>query len=800
VRHGYAYYSLALVLALVTRAAHAAEVPQTLLLDVVINGRDTGDIVAFTREGHDLSAARADLEAAGFRLPADAASDPQAPIPLHSLAGITFHENSLSQTLEVTGNAQGLVAARLGPGANDAAPQVGQTGTGAALNYSLASTYDTVTKDSYLAGSFDGWVFTPFGVLESGLLTYANAGQSLGTTSPAVRLDTTYTYSQASVLRQYIMGDVISSSLAWTRSVRLGGAQISTDFALQPDLITSPLPSISGQAAVPSTVDVLVNGVQQFTSKVDAGPFTIPQIPVVTGQGTVSVVVTDALGRQSIETMPFYNAAQLLSPGRSSFSVEGGSVRLNYGQASDDYHGLAGFASIRHGVFPWLTLEAHAEGTASLGMGGVGIDVAVGNLGILTASAAASGSYGQSGRQYQAGFQHVGRHLSVSLSRQVASAEFRDVAAIYGQPVPTTTTQASLGLPLGLFGSFGVTYSDIIRPAATVPGNPFAPASTQSSDDSTLFSFLRTAQHVRLLTGTYSITLFRSIYASLTGFEDLATGGGVGVFASLSIPLGGRTSADIGVTDNGGETSAFVQAARSAVSAGDVGWQVLASQGASSQQSGQLTYKSSWGLMDAGAARLGDDSSARADLQGAIAVGDGGIFAANTIQDSFAMVDTDGAPGVQVLQDNQPVGRTDGGGRLLVPNLRSYQSNPIAINPLDVPVDADVGVTARIIRPANHTGVVVRFPIHRSEGALVTLVGTDGKPLPLGSRIILKSTGAKAVMGYDGQAFLENLAPRNIIDVTDPAGKTCHAAFPFHALGGDLPDIGPLTCHPGAAP
>ncbi len=203
---------------------------------------------------------------------------------------------------------------------------------GAVVNYDVVAT-DMQGQHS-TGGIFDARVFNNYGVLSSSFLGIANtSGNSL------IRLDSTYTYSNALSMTRYRIGDVITGGLAWTRPVRLGGVQIATDFSMRPDLITFPLPSFSSSTAVPSTVDVLVNGVQQMSHHVDSGPFDISQIPVVTGSGDVSVVVTDALGRQVVETLPFYASPSLLKPGLSSLSAELGKVRENYGSQDSRYAG-----------------------------------------------------------------------------------------------------------------------------------------------------------------------------------------------------------------------------------------------------------------------------------------------------------------------------------------------------------------------------------------------------------------------------------------------------------------------------
>ena len=75
-----------------------------------------------------------------------------------------------------------------------------------------------------------------------------------------------------------------------------GGVRFGTEFALQPSLLTFPTPSLAGSAAVPSNVELLVNGTQRFQTDVGQGPFSINQVPLVTGAGQVTLVIRDPLG------------------------------------------------------------------------------------------------------------------------------------------------------------------------------------------------------------------------------------------------------------------------------------------------------------------------------------------------------------------------------------------------------------------------------------------------------------------------------------------------------------------------
>jgi outer membrane usher protein len=252
-------------------------------------------------------------------------------------------------------------------------------------------------------------VFSPYGVFSTSVLAYAGGGLRGPGTESMVRLDTAYAYSDAGSQRRYYFGDYITGGLTWTRPVRFGGAQITSDYSMRPDLITFPLPSLSGVAAVPSTVDVLVNGTKILAQDIAAGPFSIPQLPVVTGAGTIAMTVTNALGRQVTVSLPFYASAAMLSPGFQTWTAQAGAVRHNYGAVSDDYDNAAASYTWRRGLYSWLTLESGGETTAGTSMAGGGAVVNLGDFAVLNVAGAGSSGGARSGSQFSAGVQRIGR-------------------------------------------------------------------------------------------------------------------------------------------------------------------------------------------------------------------------------------------------------------------------------------------------------------------------------------------------------------------------------------------------------
>ena len=312
-------------------AQEAALEAMALQLDVSINGSRRASIAAFTLDfAQRVASTRGELLELGIRSPGEGA--PEDVVYLDSIPGLVYAYDEAAQAIDIRLGDDHRVTQVYGGNANEFV--LPELGTGFFTNYSLYASGSGSSGSADDGNVFDGGslaldshFYSGFGTLtQSDVIGYTPDGDSAYT-----RLDTTYTYTNVPAMWTASAGDFVTGGLNWTRPIRMGGAQWRRDFDTRPDLVTMPLPSFQGSAAVPSTVDVFINNVKTRSYDVAEGPFNLDSVPIVSGSGTARIVVRDAQGRETVTERPIYASAELLSPGLVDFSIEAGFARLNQG-------------------------------------------------------------------------------------------------------------------------------------------------------------------------------------------------------------------------------------------------------------------------------------------------------------------------------------------------------------------------------------------------------------------------------------------------------------------------------------
>ncbi|VVU50774.1 fimbria/pilus outer membrane usher protein [Burkholderia anthina] len=746
----------------------------TLYLELVVNALPTGQVVPVRYQDGAYYVRAADLAKVSVRTGAA----PDRMVDLAKLDGVTVAYDSTAQQLRLDVPPDWLPQQTVGSARlYDRTP--------AAVSFGMLFNYDVYTSaPTHGPGYTSAWteqrVFDRWGTLVNTGVYRRSYGEGAGAAGASgdnryLRYDTTWRYSDQDRMITYTAGDLITGALSWTSAVRLGGVSVARDFAVRPDIVTYPLPQFAGQAAVPTAVDLFINGSKTATGQVNPGPFALNNVPFINGAGEATVVTTDALGRQVATTIPFYVANTLLQKGLTDYSLSLGAMRRDYGISSFSYGKFAASGTARYGVTDYLTVEGHAEGGERLALGGLGFDVGVGRLGVLNAALTQSSAEGTSGQQYAFGYSYTSQRFSVALQRTQRTGGFRDLS-VYDLPsnvnyrLVRSSTQATGALNLGtLGGTLGAGYFDV-----------------RGGDGS----------RTRIANVSYTRPLFgrATLYAAL---NKTIGDRGIAAQMQLIVPLGDKGVVSAGATRDGdGNWTERTQYSRSVPSDGGLGWNLAYAGGASHYQQADMTWRNRYFQVQGGLYGYGPSQGYTrwGEMQGSVVVMDGAVLPANRVDDAFVLIDTQGQKGIPVRYENQLIGTTDGQGHLLVPWSPSYYAAKYEIDPLGLPADMRVPTVERRVAVRQQAGALVTFPVERVVSASIVLVDGAGKPIRIGSRVTHRESGQTALVGWNGETYFEGLSAVNHLSVTQPDGRVCDARFDVDVDAHGMHRVGPLVC------
>ncbi|MDE4455267.1 fimbria/pilus outer membrane usher protein [Psychrobacter sp. DAB_AL62B] len=753
-----------------------------LYLDVTLNGASAG-LTHFNYRDDQLWASIAVLQQLGFIVPPGTTD----PAPLNSFANIKVDYNARMQSVTIIAPLSTLNLSTTVLNNRDSRRTQASASPGVLLNYNFYGSRSD-NNSTNLSAFTELRAFNAKGVLSSTALTTGNRFSNKNANgndnnrdwdSRTVRLDTSWSQSFPDKLMTVRAGDILTGALSWTRSTRLGGLQFGSNFDLQPYMTTTPLPSFFGSATLPSAVELYVNGLKQYSGEVPAGPFELNTAPSISGAGNAQLVLTDALGQSSTVNFSLYDTHRLLRPGLSDWSVELGTVRENYGTKSFDYgDDIAAFGTWRYGVNNRFTAETHAEATKGLANAGVGGTwVLGGSGGVLFASLAGSESQGQSGMQYSGSYSWNNNRFNIGLNTLGTSGDYRDVATQYGSTPIRQSNQISTGYSTQSLGSFGLSYNQV----------------DYAEEDTAQFA-----------SAYWSKSFGRrlSINASYNHDINDSANNSASIGASFSLDRNISFNSSVQHTDDRNDFVADVS--QSAPGAGGLGWRAQARHSIDSSidnnnNSGglaELNYLGRYGQVQAGLSSYDGNYSTFASGTGSLVMMGGGLFAARQINDGFAVVSTDGVADVPVLLQNNVIGTTNSRGLLLISPLNAYQENKIGIDPMDLPADLRIDKVALEATPTDRAGTLVNFKLTPVRSASIILTDSENQPIEIGSQVRLttKKDAPSAIVGFDGEVYLDTLDEHNILEVSIPSGDICTVSFDYQKQGDDIPLIGPFTC------
>jgi len=738
-------------LAIATAAALAAFVParaDPMFASVSVNGTDTGAVVTFERSGAALFTPWRELRRLGLLVDPPAGANSDSPADLARIPGLKFAVDTQNQSVSIEAPPELLPRRKLGP-APAAYQRPDPAAWGAAVDYAV-----NIQGNAAFAGG-QARVFGPMGVLTHGFVATATRN---GTAYR--RLETNLVLDDYDKGRSLTIGDFVSSNSSSGRAVRAAGVRLASDPGLRPDLFSQPLLEISGQAAQASTVELFVDGVRRYRATADPGRFTLQTPPMVNSRGELSLVVTDALGRQTVTTRPFYTSPTLLRPGAKDYAFDAGWLREGYATDEDHYTDAFAAFGFRRGMSESLTLESHGEVTAKLRAAGIGLSAALKRAVLVNAAFDVSDGEAGSGARVRLSARHEAAAYGLWATFEGRTAGFRELGRREADDTPGRDIQVGGALRGDRWGDLSVTYNR---------------RSSRGED-------------YGLATAAWSKSAGRlNLYASATLTGD-RYGGRVLAFG-FTAPLGGGGLASASIDSaNGGRVTG--QMARPPPDSGGWGWRASGEQSLDGQRTrgdGEVRYASSAGEAALGVAADERGASLRAYASGSVVWLGGKTRMARSSGEAVALVET-GEPNVELMVENRSVGRTGPDGSLLLVNLPAQAPSRVEIAAESVDLAAVIDKGDVVIRPRRRGAVRVTLPVRHVETVQMQVFDATHRPLPVGASVRLNGRPAGFV-GYDSWIYLEDVRSENVIEISLAEG-VCRLR-----LVGPAPGAGPPAPH-----
>lgn len=753
--------------------------PEQLLVDLTVNGLRQPDIAHAEQlpDGRVLVATD-DWQAARLKPPGEplSMSDGTPSFALEAVSGLRYTLNKQRMSIDVEAPAQALAASTMDTqqALQAVAPR---PAPGAMLNYDA-----TVARPAGGAVSGAATVeavgFGPFGtVVTSAVVRDDSQRREL------VRLDSYWQYDMPQSMQTLVAGDTVGVGGGWSRPVRYGGLRWGRDFRLRPGFVTMPLPSLAGEAALPSTVDLLVNDSRRFGQSVRPGPFDITNVPVMTGAGELNLVVRDLLGRQTVIRQSYYASPRLLAAGLSDFSLEAGWLRTGFGVDSQ-YADAFGAATVRRGITSRSTAEGRLELQRERQAGGFELAGLLGTWGVGRVAMAASRDRAQDAPEH-GGLVQVGIERSTplgggALHYEYATRGFAPFGESSQRGAPGNRSREQILASLGgrLWGPVngGVAYARREQWNGEL-------ASTLALSLSMPFGELATL----------------TLAAARRLDVNHAWSGSINV----NVPLGSDQYVGSRVErQENGHAAASVLAAQNPPPGPGWGWRAEASSEAPQRARGAVQYNSNRGELTAEAvADARARVSTRAGVRGTLGMMAGLPFASRPVgQGSFAVVELEGMAGVPIKRSNQVVATTDDRGLAFVPGLVPWNKNVIEIDAADLPLDAETQAVTQEVVPYARSGALVHFNVRRTRQALLVLRQADGQPVPVGTRVKLLPGNLAFEAGRRGEVWLTDVAgDRQRASVSWPGGG-CELQLHIPPSENGAPaTLGPLVCNGGTS-
>ena len=605
--------------------------------------------------------------------------------------------------------------------------------------------------------------------------TYSDRAADRGYT----RLQTNLTHDQRDSLQRLIVGDFFTPVRELSASFPMGGVSFSKYYPMDPYFIQYPTLSLNTMAALPSQVEVRIDGNVVARQQVQPGPVDIANITGYTGARNVQVVVRDAFGREQVIQQPFYFTDFALKQGLHDYSYNLGFLRDNFGIESNDYGKPAFTGFHRYGFTDNLTLGLSGEAREGMVNAGPIGTVLLPGAGIVGAGVSVSNGAGSTGYASSLSYSFVAPRYSVNASARHFDSDY-------------------LLLPNGA--------PSAIRNFATA-SVAYSPADLGTISVAYTVTEQRSLETLRAWNIGYNMSYFggRGIltlgYTKYQGLIDDWS-------ASITFRyLFDRDYSAVASAARAGGSKSQALSFEKTVPVGEgfgfsvgPGW-VESPEGTSTLGNAYAQYNGRYATLQGRYQDSSNDRVTRGLAEVTVASGIGYVqdrfFVSRPLTDSFAVVKVGDVPDVPVRANGQLMGTTDERGEVVVSPMLSFYDNYLGFDQRAVPLDYVFTSSRLVVSPAFRSGSFLAFDVKKNRAVLGRLEQeVKQQRVPIEFRE-LKVTRAgaeiRAFTGKDGEFYIEALDPGEYV-LRVEADPACVATV--RVTDAALMDFGAVLCAP----
>ena len=778
----------------IVKAAQA----ETMVLRVTLNTEGKGDIFVSRTPDLDFLVKVEDLRSMGFTEPAGTVVvlDGEPHMSLKSMRGVSFTFEEKTLALNITAEPQLLPSQTLVLRSDQRIRGAIPNNNSIFVNYALnASGGDSVSGVNLGFAGELGWRFGDYLLLTDGSMTQAANGQR-----QFVRLMSSVTHDDRESLQRTVIGDFLTPSREFGNGVNLGGISISKLYGLDPYFIKFPMQSIKGTVALPSDLEVYLDGQRIRNEKIKPGEFELRDLLAYGGARNIQLVLRDAFGRVQQLSYSVYFSDQPLRQGLQEYSYNLGALRRNFGVESNHYGPLAFSLFHRYGVSNAVTLGLRAEGKQALLNAGPTATVVLGNAGVVNLALAGSSIEGRRGAAGSAVYNYQARSWSLGFSLRRDWGNYAELAA---PPIVTNRKyEASLAASYYLPGRGTVTLShSALSTRAAMTASSATPA--QAFNVSPLVNRRITAL-------SYSVPLVSgraSLIATLSHIKEKESRSEA--FVGINFFLDRNYSATASYRGDKDAHTESVQFTRNQPIGEGLGYLLSADRATSAttvstQLNSRIQYNAPAAILRAELSRRQDSGQTannyRVSVAGGLAYVEGEVALGRPVTGSFGIVKVGELEGVAVAVNGQPIGKTNADGKVFVPTLTPYFDNNVSIAPENVPIEYAIPATVKKVSPSLRSGALIDFGVTKIQAFTGKLKSRQaGAATPVEFQEISFSTEGKTQSiqtARGGDFYIENLKPGTYSATVLIEGKPCLFDLIIPRSDETFVELGELVCRP----